>query len=113
MELREYNPETDFEKCKELCDRHGVAFRTNDFTVVSVNSTGDITGVGNVMASFVIEPLVTDNPITTVKMLDYLVSFFTTRPLFGFVNKENKKFTDLCSKKYSVKLHKNIDILEL
>lgn len=59
---RNYNHEKDYEKVKELCSKHSLAFPYNNkHLIVAENEQGQIVGVGGIRIDFVFNPLIAEN----------------------------------------------------
>jgi len=114
MIYRLYNPTTDKDKCKALCDKHKVAFKESTIALVAESPTGDIIAYANIQLSVLIEPLVSDNKMSTIKMLQsgsrYIKSAFPDHKFICYT--QNIKLINIITKIFGFRHIKNTNVLE-
>lgn len=109
--IRVYIP-TDKEQCEALCIKHNVSFFEPDMQEsmgLVVEENGVILAFCRIKSINLIEPLVSDNKVSTVKLLNEIMSF--EKDFIGFVNNVNIKYTNLLSKLKNTKIIKNFNIV--
>lgn len=93
--IRLYNHETDFEKVKDYCSKHNIAFPSRNSTlIVSFNDQGNVNGLVGMKTEVYVEPLIADNPILANnlgRMIEGVILQAGIRIVKASVPSENKK----------------------
>ncbi len=72
MIIRNYIPEKDGDEVRELADKHKLNVPIDSKIIVAESNTGKIEGFVSIRPVMFIEPMVSDNPITAVKLWNYV-----------------------------------------
>lgn len=71
MDIRLY-VDSDYEKVKEFIERNGLTMPTEGQLIINEDDTGEIKAVVNLRKVIFIEPLVSESPLYTKKLWDYV-----------------------------------------
>lgn len=94
INIRKYNPQTDYEHVQKLCDENKIAFPNENLVLFVAEDNGQIVAISGLKKEIKVEPLIANNPVIANnlgKMMEAIAIFSDVNSLYANVDKSNEK----------------------